>query len=265
MNIKTIAVFAAGLLLAGCVTRYEAGEADPSRLLVRETVFRSGEEPSEVREFSYSPAGQLIQEKLLGEAGRVREIATYSYSGGRVAERRACTASGELSGRRTYTYTAKGLPETESYYDGKGRLLYVSRFSYNYWGDTNEWTTSDAKGVLIASTRYTYEKGRLLTLKTIGAQGSETTVQMSYDAAGRKTRAAYTGATGKPEKEIAFSYDSQGRLAAEETFSAFGTPLGKTVYAYTDGSRQPGKIYRYDGRGNQRETIGFTFLSTDRS
>ena len=257
MRIRTVLVIlAAGIFFTGCVTGYGVNSPEESsQQLVRETVLGAGGEPSEVREFSYSLAGELTEERLLDAAGQVREISSSSYRDGRRVERRSYTSSGELTGRRTYTYTAKGLPETECYFDGTGQLLLVSRFSYNYWGDTIEWITTDAAGILYASTRYTYEKGRPSTMRLSGAQGNETIVQMSYDKEGRKTRAAYTDAVGKPEKEIAFRYDGQGRLASEEIFSAFGNLMGKTVYTYAGNSRQPEKISRYDGRGNPRETI----------
>ena len=257
MRIRTIPVIlAAGVLFAGCVTpRYGAAAEESPQQLVRETVLDAGGEPSETREFTYSSTGELAEERLFDAAGRVREISSSSYRDGRRVERRTYTASGELTGKRTYTYTAKGLPETECYFDGEGNLLLVSRYSYNYWGDRTTWTTTDAEGRLIASTRYTYERGRPRTLRLTGAQGSETTIEMNYDKEGRKIRAAYTGVTGKPEKEITFHYDGQGRLAGEETFSAFGNLIGKTVYAYTEDSPQPEKIHRYDGRGNPRETV----------
>ena len=259
MRIRTILVILVGsILFLGCVTHFGVGTVEvteSSRRLVRETVLDAGGGPSEVREFAYTFEGELVEERLLDAAGRVKEMSSFSYRDGRKIERRSYAASGELTGRRTYTYTPKGLPETERYFDGAGKPLFVSRFSYNYWGDTTEWTTLGADGRLIACTRYTYEKGRVLTMTLSGAQGAGTTVQMSYDTEGRKIRAAYTGATGKAEKEITFRYDEQGRLAGEETFSAFGNLLGKTVYAYTHDGRQPEKIYRYDGKGNPRETI----------
>ncbi|MCL1818867.1 MAG: hypothetical protein FWG35_08035 [Spirochaetaceae bacterium] len=258
MRIRTVLVIlAAGVLLAGCVSpRYGAAvDEKSSQQLVRETVLGAGGEPAETREFTYSPAGELVEEKLFDAAGRVREISSSSYQDGRRVERASYAASGELTGRRTYTYTTKGLTETECYFDGAGKLLLVSRFRYNYWGDTIDWVTTDAEGRLVASTRYTYEKGRPRTMRLTGALGNETIVELSYDADGRKTRAAYTGAAGNTEKEIAFRYDERGRLAGEEIFSAFGTLIGKTVYAYTENGRQPEKIYRYDGRGNPRETV----------
>ena len=152
MRTRTVfVILAAGVFFTGCVTGYGTtgvSPAEPSLQLVRETVLGAGGEPTEVREFSYTSTGELAEERLLDAAGRIREIISYSYRDGRRIERRSYAASGELTGKRTYTYTAKGLPETECYFDGAGNPVLVSRFSYNYWGDTIEWITTDTEGRL---------------------------------------------------------------------------------------------------------------------
>ena len=257
--IRTVyAILAAGVFLAGCATgagTQGGGPADTSRQLVRETVLEAGGEPYEIREFSYSPTGELVEERLFDASGQVREISSSVYNEGRRTERRSYAASGELLGRRTYTYTAKGLLESESFFDGEGRFLFVSRFSYNYWGDTIEWITTDAEGRLMAATHSTYERGRARTITLSGAHGNETIVQVGYDRDGRKVRETHDGGEENQGKEILFYYDERGRLAYEEVVSGFGNLLGRTVYVYTADNRQPDTIRLYDGRGNPRRTL----------
>jgi hypothetical protein len=260
MHRRIFFIFLAGILFSGCVTRYQdgLGGAQPREepwQLVRETLLRAEGAPEEVREFSYSAAGDLVGEKILDAAGGVRAIVSYDYRDGRRAERRGYNQKGELTGKRTYTYTSKGLPETENYFDGSGRLLMSSKFTYNSWGDKTEWFTVDSSGRLVASTRYTYEKGLPSVVILCGANGEETVITCTYDAQGRKIREAHVNAAGNPEKEIVFSYDAQGRLEREEVFSAFKTSLGKTVYEYSAEEGLTEKIYRYDNRGNPRETL----------
>ena len=258
MNVPTVCILlATSLLSLGCATQYGlSAPAADERQLVRETVLRAADTPDAVREFSYSSEGKLSQEKLSDAKGSVRETVFYEYKDGRMAERRVFSHSGELTGRRTYTYTSKGLPETENYFDGEGRLLMSSHFAYNYWGDRTEWTTINAAGSLMARTRYTYEKGRPVTMVLSGSNGEKNlTITTAYNAEGRRILETYVNAAGFPEKEVVFSYDEQGRLLCEETFSSVRSFQGKTVYEYSAGAAQPEKIYRYDSRGNPQETV----------
>jgi hypothetical protein len=270
MRIKTFFILLAGILFAGCATRYQDGlrgvqPPEESWQLVRETVLMSEGKPEQRREFFYSPGGDLVREKIFDAAGRIRTIVFYDYRDGRATERRSYNENGILMGKRTYTYTSKGLPETENYFDGSDRLLMSSKFTYNYWGDKTEWLTVDAGGRLIASTRYAYEKGLPSVMNLRGAQGEESTITLAYDGQGRKIHETYLNASGNLEKEIAFSYDAQGRLIGEEIFSAFKTSLGKTVYEYSTEAGRTKKIYRYDARGNPKETVIHDFVLQEKT
>jgi antitoxin component YwqK of YwqJK toxin-antitoxin module len=253
--------------MAGCATRYQGrdglrpvaaveAEQDSAQQLLKATVLRADNTQDGAREFVYSPDGKVIQEKITDAAGDLRGAVHYEYTGGLRAERRSYNQSNILVGRRTYSYTAKGLPETEKYYDEKGGLLMVSRFVYDSSGNKIEWTTSDAAGNLVASTRYAYQKGRPQTAILSGPSGEvNMTINFSYDPEGKKIRETYTNMAGNTEKRIVFFYDERGRLVSEETFSPFKTFLGKTVYEYSEDYGKPEKIYRYDDRGNPRETV----------
>jgi hypothetical protein len=272
MGIRIFFILLAGILFAGCATGRQDGfgfgigqsPQEPWQL-VRERLLSGEGELEETREFSYSFTGDLVQEKVLDAADRLRAIVSYDYRDGRRAERRSYNRKGELTGKRTYTYTSKGFLETENYFDGSGGLLMTSKFSYNYWGDRIEWFTASAAGRFIASTRYTYEKGLPSVMSLCGANGEESTITLAYDGQGRKIRASYLNAAGNPEKEIAFSYDAQGRLAEEKTFSAFRILLGRTVYEYSTEDGRTEKIYRYDGKGKPKETVIQDFVLREKT
>jgi hypothetical protein len=251
----------AAALMAGCATRFQGKDSlqavrEPSQRLIKQTVLRPDNTPDSVREFSRTFDGKLAQEKILDAAGNVREIVYYDYNNGLRTERRSYNRDNKLTGRRTYSYTAGGLPETEMYYDEKGGLLMVSRFTHDSSGNKTEWTTSDASGNLMARTRYVYRKKQLQAAALSGPSGeTNITISITYNAEGRKVRETYTNTAGNTEKEILFFYDETGRLAGQETFSSFKTFSGKSVYVYAGEDEEPEKIFRYDNRGNPRETV----------
>jgi hypothetical protein len=253
-------------LAAGCATE-PAGQPDQPiakenlQRLIKETSLFADNDADQIREYSYSANGtQVVQEKVIDAAsGRVREIIYYDYQNGLKAERRSYNADNKLTGRRTYTYTAAGLPETEKYFDEQNVLTMSSAYTYDAGGNKTKWITTNAAGTVMASTVYIYQNGQNGRLAATILSGlntvSDLTVSITYDAAGRNIRETYTTPAGNIEKEITCQYDDLGRVKIQETLSSFKTSLGKTVYTYSGSREGPDRIEYFDDKGKLQKTI----------
>jgi hypothetical protein len=250
-------------LAAGCVTE-PAGQPDQPvakenfQILIRETILLEDNTADQIREYSYSAGGtQVVQEKVIDAAsGRVREIVYYDYQNGLKAERRSYDGDNKLMGKRTYTYTGAGLPETEKYFDGQNVLTMSSAYAYDAAGNKTKWITTDATGAVMASSAYTYQNGRLTATILSGPNTiSDLIVSVTYDAAGKNIRETYATPAGNSEKEITCRYDDAGRLKIQETLSPFKISMGKIVYTYSGPGEKPDRIEYFDEKGKLRKTI----------
>jgi hypothetical protein len=219
--------------------------------IVKESFLFEDGSVDEYRIFSYSADGKfLLKEELFdADSGELLETVQYTYQDELVTERKSYDRENKLKGKKTYTYNGSKLPATENLFDKNETIQAVSKYSYNPAGGRTEWQTLDAAGVILASTRYEYQNGRLWKILLLGPGGKlDMDITVSYDDKGRKTREVFAGSTGKAEKEIAFSYDEKDRLTSETTLSANKAVLGKIMYEYSSGDEGPVKTRYLDGR-----------------
>jgi hypothetical protein len=268
MFIRTLIISIIFSLAAGCATepaeqQIRPSGGEPIQRLIRETIFLADDTADQIREYSYSADGtQVVQEKVIDAAsGSVREIVYYDYRNGLRAERRSYNEDNKLTGRRTYTYTAGGLPETEKYFDEQNVLTMCSAYTYDAGGNKLEWTTTGADGTVMATTRYTYQNGRLAgTILSGPDTTADLTINISYDPAGKTILETYTTPAGNTEKEITYLYDEQGRVKIQETFSSFKNSMGKIVYTYSGQRKQADRIQYFDEKGKPQKTIANDWL-----
>jgi YD repeat-containing protein len=268
MLTKTVFVFLTlNLLLTGCADKKTVKQELPEQeqRLVREIVFRADNSQESMREFFYSDDGrQIIQEKLFDPANTLRETVEYIYGENKLpAERHTYSQAGKLTGKKTYTYTPAGQLQTESFYNEKGESGMVHNFVYDNEGRRTEWKTTDAKGGVMAISRYVYENGQLTGIFLAGANGIATMkIDAVYDRQGKKIFETYTNIAGGLEKETVFTYDSKNRLASQETFSGSRIFLGKTTYEYPGDWDKPEKISYFSDDGKSVGSIIQEFAYT---
>jgi hypothetical protein len=283
MLTRILAVMAAVFFAGGCADKI-VRKAEPVELeqrLVREIVLRADTSRESVRELSYSEDGRLLGETVFDAGGDVRERIVYTYDGGFLTGRDVYNRAGRHVAKKTYTYTAGGLPESESFFNERGSLTMISRFRYDSRRNRVEWITTNGAGVRMASSQYRYEDGRLSAVFLRGGNGDITmTVSVRYDGDGNRVMETYTNAGGRKEKETTFTYDEYGRLMCQETVSCFRIFQGKTVYEYPGGYqgeyprgyqggyqgvwKKPVKISYFAGNGKSVGTIIQEFVYASR-
>jgi len=230
--------------------------------LVKESSLQSDGTVDEIRTYSYSPDGSRLEKEELKDSTSqdILETVEYKYKKDAVAERIVLDRDKKSKGKKAFIYTAAGLVDSETFYDKKDLVQAVSRYTYDTAGRKTEWTTLDASGVVLATTKYGYSNERLRQITLLGPSGSlDMEITVAYDEKGNKIRETYTNSTGKTEKEITFGYDAMNRLVSENTLSPARTVLSKVEYAYPGDSVEAGKTVYLDGRGKIKKTVIFEY------
>jgi hypothetical protein len=205
----------------------------------------------EFRVYSYSEDGKLLLKEELYDAdsGDLLESIQYGYKDGLATERKSFDRENKLKGKKTFSYTPAGLPETENFFDRNEKLQAVMKYFHDAAGNRTELQTVDSAGVLLAATRYEYSGGRPGKIVLLGPGGKlDAAITISYDGKGGKTREVFADGAGKTEKEIVYSYDDKDRPSSETTLNANKAVTGKIAYEYPPVGDGPVKIRYLDGR-----------------
>jgi len=228
--------------------------------LIKESSLLSDGTVDEIRTYSYSPDGTRIEKEELKDSAsqEILETVEYRFRNGAITERIVLDRDKKPKGRKSFTYTAAGLVESETFYDKKDVVQAVSRYTYDDAGKKIEWTTLDASGVILAITKYGYANGRLQKITLLGPSGKvDMEISFAYDEKGNKIRETYTNSVGKIEKEIGFVYDTRNRLVSENTLSPTRTVLAKVAFEYQGDSTEAGKSVYFDARDKIKKIVLF--------
>ncbi|WP_052707758.1 LamG-like jellyroll fold domain-containing protein [Streptomyces rubellomurinus] len=205
---------------AAVATQYATYDLEGNVLSATDKVATSADIAAHARQFSYNPAGQIVQQVEPVAAGQTITT-SYGYdTGGRKTR--------WTNGKNIpvyYTYNSLGLPEsTVEPPTSAHPTAAESLFTTSYDAAGRAVTLTEPGGVV---RRRSYDGAGNLTQETAtGAEVATPNRTLGYDAAGRLTSAGTLGAT--PDT---YSYNDRGQLLTS------AGPGGASNYSYNGDSR----------------------------
>ena len=169
--------------------------------------------------YGYSEKGLLATETSCSGSGEVEWRAEYSYNAkSKVSECKTYSAAGALNFTEKYIYTEDGRIKDYSSFYADGKLFKRVEYFYNADSSLAQEKNYDASG-FYESVNYSYSKGKAVSVRTLGADGSLKTEETRTFSADNLIRSVLKNAEGKVVSEKEFFYDWNGNIALEKNSS----------------------------------------------
>lgn len=169
--------------------------------------------------YGYSEKGLLATETSYSGSGEVEWRAEYSYNAkSKVSECKTYSAAGALNFTEKYIYTEDGRIKDYSSFYADGKLFKRVEYFYNADSSLAQEKNYDASG-FYESVNYSYSKGKAVSVRTLGADGSLKTEETRTFSADNLIRSVLKNAEGKVVSEKEFFYDWNGNIALEKNSS----------------------------------------------
>lgn len=126
--------------------------------------------------------------------------------------------AGALNFTEKYIYTEDGRIKDYSSFYADGKLFKRVEYFYNSDSSLAQEKNYDASG-FYESVNYSYSKGKAVSVRTLGADGSLKTEETRTFSADNLIRSVLKNAEGKVVSEKEFFYDWNGNIALEKNSS----------------------------------------------
>lgn len=166
--------------------------------------------------YGYDEKGLLSSETSYSGSGEVEWRAEYSYNAkSKVSECKTYSAAGVLNFTEKYIYTDDGRIKDYSSFYADGKLFKRVEYLYNADSTLAQQKNYDAGG-FYESVNYSYSNGKVVSVRTLGADGSLKTEETRTFSSGNMIHSVLKNAEEKIVSEKEFFYDWNGNVAMEK-------------------------------------------------